>query len=77
MNFQPKKKTLTAACWYLGDGETPGAIAHSHRPSLCFASPYALASGYKNQLKDEIKRQIIKLNQEGKKKIIKNHIPEK
>ena len=35
----------TAACWYLGDGETPGAMAHSHRPSLCLASPYALANG--------------------------------
>jgi hypothetical protein len=36
---------LTAACWYLGDGETPGAIAHSQRPSLCFARPYALERG--------------------------------
>lgn len=33
------KTDLTAACWYLADGETPGAIAHSQRPSLCLASP--------------------------------------
>ena len=39
------EKKLTAACWYLGDGETPGAIAHSQRPSLCFARPYALDRG--------------------------------
>lgn len=41
-----KKNNLTAACWYLGEGETPGAMAHSHRPSLCFARPYALERGF-------------------------------
>lgn len=39
----------TAACWYLGEGETPGAIAHSQRPSLCLARPYALANGCKQK----------------------------
>jgi hypothetical protein len=41
--------TNTAACWYLEEGEMPGAIAHSHRPSRCFASPYAVSSGYRQQ----------------------------
>lgn len=45
------KMKPTAACWYLGDGETPGAIAHSQRPSLCFARPYALAIGYRKSTK--------------------------
>jgi len=40
------RKALTAACWYLAEGEIPGATAHSHRPSRCFASPYAQSSGY-------------------------------
>jgi hypothetical protein len=28
-------KRPAAACWYLGDGETRGAIAHSQQASLC------------------------------------------
>ena len=36
---------LTAACWYLGEGDTPGARVHSHWPFLCMSSPYASANG--------------------------------
>mmetsp|Transcript_13121 Transcript_13121/g.41508 ORF Transcript_13121/g.41508 Transcript_13121/m.41508 type:complete len:229 (-) Transcript_13121:651-1337(-) len=37
--------TNTAACWYRALGATPGAAAHSHRPSLCRARPYASPRG--------------------------------
>jgi hypothetical protein len=46
--------TKTAACWYLAEGETPGAMAHSQRPSLCLASPYALARGYHAEVHKDI-----------------------
>jgi hypothetical protein len=42
-----KEKLLTAACWYRAEGDMPGATAHSHRPSRCFARPYAVSSGYR------------------------------
>lgn len=40
----------TAACWYLGDVETPGEIAHSHRPSLRFARLYAHDRGCRKNM---------------------------
>lgn len=46
ISVEKKTTNLTAACWYLGEGETPGAMAHSHLPSLCFARPYAVARGF-------------------------------
>mmetsp|Transcript_4238 Transcript_4238/g.19227 ORF Transcript_4238/g.19227 Transcript_4238/m.19227 type:complete len:654 (-) Transcript_4238:282-2243(-) len=37
--------TKDTACWYLAVGASPGAAAHSHRPSRCRASPNASESG--------------------------------